>query len=136
MIDKAKFKELFPITRNKELAEMFGVTESTIRMWGSKLGLKKENWKWTKKQEQYILENWEKRTSENIAKELKRTEWSVINKYRELTGLRGKHGGARPNSGPDKKYGEPTTTIAFRVPVSKVQEIKEMVNDKLNEYKV
>ena len=29
---------------------------------------------------------------------------------------------------------EPTTTIAFRVPVSKVDELKDMVNAKLSEW--
>ena len=45
-----------------------------------------------------------------------------------------KQGGSRLNSGAKPKYDEPTTTIAFRVPVSKVPEIKELVKDKLKEY--
>jgi len=45
-----------------------------------------------------------------------------------------KHGGSRLNSGACRKYSEPTTTIAFRVPCSKVSELKEYVKDKLKEY--
>lgn len=41
------------------------------------------------------------------------------------------HGGARKGSGAKPKGGEPTTTIAFRVPISKADEIKELVKSKL-----
>ena len=47
-----------------------------------------------------------------------------------------KRGGKRPHSGAKKQYTEETTTVAFRVPKSKVSEIKELVNQKLTEYKV
>jgi len=43
-------------------------------------------------------------------------------------------GGSRLGSGAKPKYGEQTTTIAFRVPVSKVNEIKKMVKRKIAEY--
>lgn len=36
-------------------------------------------------------------------------------------------GGSRKGAGAKPKYGEPTTTIAFRVPLSKVDEIKSLV---------
>lgn len=39
-----------------------------------------------------------------------------------------KHGGKRPGAGAKLKYGEPTTTVAFRVPVSKVDDVKASVN--------
>ena len=44
-------------------------------------------------------------------------------------------GGSRPNTGPKPKYNEATTTVAFRVPVSKAEEIKAMVNKKLKTFK-
>ena len=47
-----------------------------------------------------------------------------------------KAGGKRIGSGAKPKFGEPTTTIAFRVPVSKVDELKDMVNTKLSEWYV
>ena len=39
------------------------------------------------------------------------------------------HGGKRKGSGAKPKYSEPTTTIAFRVPISKVEKIKQLVKD-------
>lgn len=45
-------------------------------------------------------------------------------------------GGSRPGSGPKLKYNEATTTVAFRVPVSKAGEIKEMVNKQLKTFKI
>jgi len=47
-----------------------------------------------------------------------------------------KSGGTRKGSGAKPKYNEPTTTIAFRVPVSKVDEVKDMVNNKLSEWSI
>jgi hypothetical protein len=39
-------------------------------------------------------------------------------------------GGARQGSGAKPKYSEKTTTIAFRVPISKVDEVKEIIKNK------
>ncbi len=47
-----------------------------------------------------------------------------------------KSGGTRQGSGAKPKYNEPTTTIAFRVPLSKVDELKDIVNTKLEDYKL
>jgi len=41
-------------------------------------------------------------------------------------------GGARRNAGAKPKYNEPTKTTAFRIPISKVDEVKKMVWDYLN----
>lgn len=46
-----------------------------------------------------------------------------------------KHGGKRAGSGNRQKYGEPTVTVAFRVPESKAPEIKEIVNEWLEKQK-
>jgi len=43
-------------------------------------------------------------------------------------------GGIRKGAGAKPKYNEPTTTIAFRVPISKVAEIKSLVKSKLIKY--
>lgn len=40
-------------------------------------------------------------------------------------------GGTRSNAGAKPKYNEKTTTIAFRVPMSKVDDIKALVADRL-----
>jgi len=37
------------------------------------------------------------------------------------------HGGKREGSGAKSKYGEPTVTIAFRVPKSKEEEAKNLI---------
>ena len=44
-------------------------------------------------------------------------------------------GGPRKGSGAKPQYSEPTTTIAFRVPVSKVGEVKKTVKKLLAKYK-
>jgi hypothetical protein len=40
-------------------------------------------------------------------------------------------GGTRQGSGAKPKYNEPTKTIAFRVPISKIEAIKKMVTAEL-----
>jgi hypothetical protein len=39
------------------------------------------------------------------------------------------HGGKRQNSGAKPKYGEPTKSVTFRIPESKVVKVKEIVKD-------
>jgi hypothetical protein len=45
-------------------------------------------------------------------------------------------GGARQGSGAKSKYNEVTTTISFRCPTSKVDEMKIAINEKLSEWLV
>ena len=45
-------------------------------------------------------------------------------------------GGARKGSGAKPKYNEKTTTIAFRVPISKVEEVKVLIKDKQTQWKI
>ena len=45
-------------------------------------------------------------------------------------------GGTRKGSGAKPKYNEQTKTVAFRCPLSKVDELKKIINAKLNEYKL
>jgi hypothetical protein len=47
-----------------------------------------------------------------------------------------KQGGKREGSGAKPKYNEPTKTIAFRCPLSKVDELKVVVKSKLSEWSV
>jgi len=44
-------------------------------------------------------------------------------------------GGARLGSGNKPKYSEKTTTIAFRVPISKVDEVKLLIKNKQTQWK-
>jgi hypothetical protein len=46
-----------------------------------------------------------------------------------------KRGGKRNGAGRKNLYSESTTTIAFRVPESKIEEIKNHVKTKLSNYK-
>ena len=45
-------------------------------------------------------------------------------------------GGTRQGSGAKQKYNEKTTTIAFRVPISKVEEVKVLIKDKQTQWKI
>jgi hypothetical protein len=45
-------------------------------------------------------------------------------------------GGTRQGSGAKPKYSEQTKTIAFRCPLSKVEELKIIVKSKLSEWSV
>ena len=45
-------------------------------------------------------------------------------------------GGARINAGAKPKYSEQTKTVAFRCPLSKVDELKLIVKSKLSEWSV
>ena len=51
-------------------------------------------------------------------------------------GKKGKWGGTRQRSGAKPKYSEQTKTIAFRCPLSKVDELKLVVKSKLSEWSV
>ena len=53
-----------------------------------------------------------------------------------LKKLKNKHGGTRQGSGAKPKYNEQTKTIAFRCPLSKVDELKLVVNSKLSDWSV
>lgn len=43
-------------------------------------------------------------------------------------------GGSRLNAGAKPKYSEPTKTTAFRIPISKIDEVKKMVREFLASY--
>jgi hypothetical protein len=47
-----------------------------------------------------------------------------------------KRGGKRTGSGQKLKYNEETKTVAFRCPISKVDELKLVVKSKLSEWLV
>ena len=47
-----------------------------------------------------------------------------------------KRGGTRQGSGAKPKYLEQTKTVAFRCPISKVDELKIVVKSKLSEWSV
>ena len=50
--------------------------------------------------------------------------------------LKQNRGGKRKNAGAKPKYNEQSKTVAFRCPLSKVEELKLMVKFKLSEWSV
>lgn len=77
-----------------DVAAKLGVTEYAVRNALHTHGLKKKARFWGADEEKFILKNWREMDPEEIAKAIKqkfgtsRTKWAVINKYRELAGLR------------------------------------------------
>jgi hypothetical protein len=53
-----------------------------------------------------------------------------------LKKIKSKRGGTRKGSGAKPKYNEQTKTVAFRCPLSKVDELKLVVKSKLSEWSV
>lgn len=47
-----------------------------------------------------------------------------------------KNGGHRPGSGQKPKYGEPTATVSFRVPISVIPDVKVLVKNYLEKFKI
>ena len=45
-------------------------------------------------------------------------------------------GGTRKGSGAKPKYNEPTKTVAFRCPLSKIEELKTIVKSQLSEWSI
>jgi predicted DNA-binding protein YlxM (UPF0122 family) len=90
-LNKKEFKRLYPHKTTAELAEKYGVPRGTITTWAKRLKMSKDKIKtrgliWSRNDENYILKHYGKdHTIEEIAETLKRSKWSVINKYRELT---------------------------------------------------
>jgi hypothetical protein len=54
----------------------------------------------------------------------------------ELMSKEKKRGGKRKGSGAKPKYSEQTKTVAFRCPLSKVDELKLVVKSKLSDWSV
>ena len=55
---------------------------------------------------------------------------------KEKSELKKQSGGTRKGSGAKPKYGESTTTFGVRCPVSKVDELQEMIRSKLSEWSI
>jgi len=91
---KKKLAKLYPVLPNSEVAKAFGLDERAIRNAVARFKIKKSNRYWDKSWEDYVLKNWESMSpieiAESIQKKFKaeKTKWAVINKYRELKGLR------------------------------------------------
>ena len=82
--------ELFPFTKNTEVANILGKTVSSIRNRSNILGLKKANRYWTKEQEDYVLTYYNHFLISELVINVNKSKWAVINKYRELTNKKAK----------------------------------------------
>lgn len=88
-------EKLYPNTNNKTIAATLNKTDKAIRTKANTLGYKKIIW--TAESEVWLLANFklmdDKELMEQIHQKfgLIKTNYAVINKYRELAGLRGKY---------------------------------------------
>lgn len=89
-LDKEAFKTEYANTENKVLATKYEVTESTIRVWATRLKVTKEGGRWEPAQELLLLKyfNDPAHPNSDLVKLFNKTEFAIINKYRELTGKR------------------------------------------------
>jgi hypothetical protein len=86
--EDAQLKKLFSKQDNEDIAAILNKTESSVRNRAIILKLKKTNNYWKIWQEKYVLENYGSLPMQDMVKHLKKTKWGIINKYRELSGLR------------------------------------------------
>jgi hypothetical protein len=61
---------------------------------------------------------------------------SILLKHLAMCPKEKKRGGKRKNAGAKPKYSETTKTVAFRCPLSKVDELRLIVKSKLSEWSV
>lgn len=83
-----KLKKLYPKKNNEDIAQALGTSVRSVRSKAQYLKLKKANRFWTATEEKYLLKNYELMTVIELDAHLHRGKWSIINKYRELTGKR------------------------------------------------
>jgi hypothetical protein len=90
----AFLKKLYPGKNNKDVAAEMGITISALRNAAVKFKVKKSNRYWDKAKENFVVDNWQILSVSEIADQLEKkfniykTKWAIINKYRELKGLR------------------------------------------------
>ena len=85
----ALLKKHYPTKENKIVAAKIGKSISAIRAKATLLKIKKAKRYWDKAtSEKFLLKNWDILSPEEIGEKLGKTKWAVINKYRELKGLR------------------------------------------------
>lgn len=90
----ALLKKLYPNKHNDDVAKEMNVTVSALRNAVVRFKVKKSNRYWDIPEEKFVTDNWPILSVSEIADQLKKkfgvekTKWSIINKYRELIGLR------------------------------------------------
>lgn len=90
----ALLKKLYPNKSNEDVATTLAIDIRAVRNAAMRFKIKKSNRYWDNPEEKFVLHNWEVLSPMEIAEALKKkfkvekTKWAVINKYRELKGLR------------------------------------------------
>lgn len=87
-----RFTELYPVTSNKKMAEIFGCAEKAMKRLAMRLGLhKSEDYHrraitsiWTEDAEAYMRQNYATAPVEELAKHLKTNAGCIRNKARDL----------------------------------------------------
>lgn len=93
----AVLKKHYPTKDNDEVAALTGKSVSAVRNMAGKLRLKKSTRYWDKPWEKFVIKNYPVMNDVEIAHGLlkkfgaAKTKWAIINKYRELMGLRQKN---------------------------------------------
>lgn len=85
-----QLEKLYPTTDNEVVAEKIGKSVAAVRSMAVRLRLKKSTRFWDKPEEDWLLKNWDHLSVQELCEKLSKTKWAVINKYRELKGLRQK----------------------------------------------
>jgi hypothetical protein len=84
----ALLRKHYPNKPNEEVATLLKTSVTSVRNAAMKYKVKKANRYWDKPEEDFLLKNWQVMSAVELAEKLHKTKWAVINKYRELTGLR------------------------------------------------
>lgn len=84
----AVLKKHYPVTSNEQVADLLGTTVRAVRSKVMVLKIKKKDRYWDRSDEDYLKKNWDYMSAVELAEKLGKTKWAVINKYRELSGLR------------------------------------------------
>jgi len=88
-VDEDMVAKLYPHTPTEEVAKLTGADYYQVRNIAIKKQVKKANWEWTDEEKRLLLKHYKEDGLSITMKKLPaRSKWSIINKYRELVGLR------------------------------------------------
>jgi hypothetical protein len=81
--DDKRFKALYPKKTQRQLAEIFGVSLGAIKGRRTVLGVKKRERGWSKKQDTYLLANYNKMTKVQLAQRIGKCYHAIIRRYKK-----------------------------------------------------
>lgn len=83
-----KLDKMLPEMPDKEVAAKLGLPLSSVRTYGQRKGLKKTYNEWSKSEIKTLKKEYKFGIAWVMDKLPNRTKWAIINKYREVMGLR------------------------------------------------